>query len=198
MRYFEQKAEIELATGLLSRFVERGEAGFAFRHGVMRSGDIIEPGEVLMAGAEIELPTQTLYYEGRFGYYGLLIPLEGPHLPASDAWIFSVMGKPLGRRTAVFIEPKVYVTLTENTMRVKIAEFKFERPIYAESGNVFLEYLRPEIIHAREEVADRNLELEVIVRRGTREATYSLQVQANNPYTIIVERLPLLIQYRAG
>ena len=198
MRYFEQKADIELATGLLSRFMERREAGFAFRHGVMRSGDILETGNVSIAGVEIDLPTQTLYYEGRFRYYGLLIPLEGPHLPASSAWIFSVMGKPLGGGTAVFIEPKVYVTLAENTMRVKVAEFRFERPIYAESGGVFLEYLRPETVYVKEGIADHDLELEVVVRRGAREATYSLRVQANNPYTIVVERLPLLIRFRAG
>ena len=164
----------------------------------MRSGGILEPGEAFVAGLEIDLPTQTLYYEGRFRYYGLLIPLEGPHLPASDAWIFSVMDKPLGRGTAVFIEPKVYVTLTENSMRVRIAEFRFERPIYAESGDVFLEYLRPETIYVKEEVARHDLELEVIVRRGTREATYSLSIPEGARYTVIVERFPLLIEFRAG
>ena len=61
-----------------------------------------------------------------------------------------------------------------------------------------MEWSRPETIYIKEGVARHDLELEVVVRRGAREATYSLQVQANNPYTIIVERLPLLIQFRAG
>ena len=164
----------------------------------MRSGNILEPGEAYVAGVEIDLPTQTLYYEGRFGYYGLLIPLEGPYLPGSDAWLFSVMGKPLGEGTAIFIEPKVYVTLVENAMIITIIEFKFERPIYAESGDVFLKPLRPETIYTKEEVARYDLELEVIVRRGTREATYSISIPEGARYTVIVERFPLLIEFRAG
>ena len=116
----------------------------------------------------------------------------------SNTTIFSVMGKPLGRGTAVFIEPKVYVALGENIMTVTIAEFRFDRPIYAESGDVFLEYLRPETIYVKEEVARHDLELEVIVRRGTREATYSLSIPEGARYTVIVERFPLLIEFRPG
>ena len=83
-------------------------------------------------------------------------------------------------------------------MRVKVAELRFERPIYAESGDVFLEYLRPETVFIKEEVARHDLELEVVVRRGAREATYSISIPEGARYTVIVERFPLLIEFRPG
>ena len=92
----------------------------------------------------------------------------------------------------------MYVTLAENTMKVKIVEFRFDRPIYAKSGDVFLEYLRPETVYVKEEVARYDLELEVAARRGTREATYSISIPEGARYTVIVERFPLLIRFRAG